>query len=277
MSHLFDFAGWGTSVTILRQPAPTIGGGPDGHEGEITFLISPLSQIGPFLTHCAGFLEDVPIAGGGTVERRVPLIHPDDPDMYIESYTIEYFGRPMSESWAPGKSIHTEQFSHARMRSYFRTLPLGVGPDQQFYTIDIETGATVETVPGGAMKTATNRPLTGDFGLTIPTSNLVVTTFMSPTPISYAIHQMVGKVNSTEFTDPEIGNFPIGTLRFQGVKQATSRGSTGRTLVKSFNLGYREELWNKVLNDVGVWEFAYTVSGGLMKYKSADLNILKTA
>lgn len=277
MSYLFDYAGWGSTVTIARNPAPSIAGGPTGREGDLTFLISPLTEIGPFLTHCAGTDETLGLLGGGSIVRRVPLHHPDDVDMYIDSYTLEYFGRPMSDTWAVGKSIHTEQFSHARMRAFFRTLPLGVGNDQQFYTIDVETGASVETVPDGAMVDEDGNKLTGDRGITVPCTNLVVTTFLSNVPVSYAIHSIVGRVNSVDFTDPVIGDFPAGTLRFDGVRQSASLGSTVTNLNKSFNLKFREMEWNKVPNREGVWQYAYGVGDGLPKYQSADLNILKSA
>jgi hypothetical protein len=277
MSYLFDYAGWGSAVTIARRPAPTIEGGPEGRAGELTFQIAPLSQIGPFLSWCAGSDETITISGGGSIVRRVPLRHPDDGDMYIESYTLEYFGTPMAELWAPGKSVHTEQFSHARMMAYFRTLPLGVGADQQFYTISTETGASVETIPGGAMVDEDGNKLTGDRGITIPCTNLVVDTYQSNTPVGYAIHSIVGRVNSEIFTDPTLGNYPIGTLRFEGVRQVASRGTTGFNLQKSFNLKFREIPWNKVPNKNGVWQFASAVGDGSPKYQSADLNILKSA
>jgi hypothetical protein len=277
MSYLYDYPGWGTTVTIARNPAPTIEGGPEGRAGVLTFLISPLTQIGPFLTWCAGADETMPIAGGGSIVRRVPLRHPDDDEMYIESYSLDYFGTPKSDTWAIGKSIHTEQFSHARMTAYFRTLPLGVGSGQQFYTISSEIGASVETVPGAAMVDEDGNKLTGDRGWVVPCTNLVVNTYLSNTPVGYAIHSLVGRVNSVGFVDPILGTYPAGTLRFEGVAQAATIGTTGFNLTKSFNLKFREMPWNKVPNKVGLWQFAYAVGDGSPKYQSSDLNILKSA
>jgi hypothetical protein len=275
MANLYDYAGWGSSVTIARNPPPTMEGGPDGRFSEITFQIKPLSQLGPFLTFLQGELETVPIVGG-TITRRVPLIHPDDVEQYIDSYRVDYFGRAMAELWEPGKSVHTEQYSFVKLRAFFRTLPPGIGPDQQYYTISDETGADVQTIPGGAMKTESNRVLTGERGIVIPCTSLVVTTFMSPNPISYAIRSIVGRVNSTPFTDGS-DSYPTGTMRFESVRQERSVGSSGSILTKSFAVKMRDEPWNKVMNDIGVWENAYAVSGGATKYKTADLNILKSS
>lgn len=276
MANLYDYAGWGSSVTIARSPAPTMEGNPEGRFSELTFQIKPLSALGPFLTFLRGEVEDVPILGGGTISRRVPLVHPDDSDQYIESYRADYWGRAGSELWEPGKSVHTEQYSFIKLRAFFRTLPPGIGSDQQFYTISDETGADVQTIPGGAMETESGRSLTGEMGITIPCTSLVVTTFMSPTPISYAIRSIVGRVNSTPFTDGS-DSYPAGVVRFDAVRQEQSRGTSGSVLTKSFTLKFRDEPWNKVMNDLGVWEYAYSVSGGATKYKTADLNILKSA
>lgn len=276
MASLFDYAGWGTAVTIARNPPPRLEGGPDGRSGEITFQIRGVNQLGPFLTFCAGVEEEVPILGGGTITRRVPLAHPDDDAQFIESYSVDYFGTAGAELWEPGKSIHTEQFNRINLRAFFRTLPFGVGSGMQFYTISDETGADVQTIPGGAMETETGRPLTGEMGLVIPCTGVVVTTYMSPTPISYAIRSLVGRVNSVAFTDGT-DSYPPGVIRFDAVRQERTVGSSGNMLTKSFSLKIRDEPWNKVINDVGVWEYAYAVSGGLPKYQSSDLNILKSS
>jgi hypothetical protein len=277
MASLFDYPGWGSTVTIARNPAPWIEGGPEGRQGEITFLVNGINNLAPFLAFCAGTVETLPIAGGGTIDRLVPLIHPDDPDMYLESYHADYMGRAMAELWAAGKSIHTEQFNRVLMRSMFRTLPAGVGSGLVFYTISTETGADVETIPGGAFKTITNRKLTGDRGITIPTTSLTVTTYLSPDPIGFAIHNIVGCVNSVPFVT-DWGTYPEGTIRFDRIRDDRAVGTMGTQITKSFGMSFRREPWNKVLNDLGQWEYAVAVADGTtMKYSGADLNILKTA
>jgi hypothetical protein len=218
MANLFDYAGWGSTVTIPRDPLPVFTGGPDGRTAELTFLITPISALGPFLDFVAGVDETVPIAGGGSITRRVPLRHPDDPDMYIESYSREYFGTPLTELWAPGKSIYTEQFSHARLRCFFRTRPVGVGPGLQYYSISRESGATAEVVPGNAMVTASGRALTGEGWVTLMCQGIVLTTYMSPDPISYAVDSLVGSVNSAPLV-LLANTYPTGTVRFENTRE----------------------------------------------------------
>lgn len=276
MAYLFDYPGWGTVVTISRNPPPRLDGGPDGRSGEFTFQIRGVNELNAFLAFCAGTDETVPLGDGSTITRRVPLRHPDFADLYIDSYSVDYFGTAGAELWVPGKSVHTEQFNRINMRTLFRTLPVGVGEAQQYYTVSDETGADVQTIPGGAMVTESGRSLEGEIGLTIPVSRIAVTTYMSPNPISYALRRLVGRVNSTPFTDGA-DVYPEGTLRFDSIRGETQVGSSGVVRVKSFSLSIREEPWNKVVNDLGEWEYAYSVAGGLAKYRSSDLNILKSS
>lgn len=259
-------------MTIARSPAPEITGGPDGRTARASFLIKPLTEIGPFLAFAAGSNEVLPLAGGGTITRKVPLRWPDDAEMYVDSYNLTYLGKAMDALWQPGLSIHTEQYNYARMDMFFRTLPEGVGSGQVFYTISTESGVDVETIPDGGFVTAGGRKVTGDRGIFIPGTILVVTTYLSPTPVSYTLRSLVGRVNSVDFED-----HPPGTLRFDSVRQEFTTGSAGQGLTKSFAFKARDEPWNKVLDDLGAWDYAYSVATGQPKYKSTDLNLLKTA
>lgn len=277
VANLLLYPGWGTTVKgPLRQPAPTIAGGPDGRSGTLAFAVD-LADLGNFLEFVAGTDETIPLSGGGSIVRRVPLLHPDDPAMFLDSYDAEMFGTAGAATWAPGLSIHTEQFTHVRLRMLFRTLPPGVGGDQPYYTVSSETSSTMETIPGNSFVTASGRRLTGEAGLPIPCTSLIVSTFLSPTPVSYTLARLSGQINSTAVDLGVYGTFPAGTLRFDGVRQDIAVGSSGSTNAKSFILKHRDRLWNQVLNDLGEWEFAYSVGGGLPKYQSTDLNILKSA
>jgi hypothetical protein len=277
MANLYLYPGWGTTVKgPLRQPAPTIVGGPDGRSGMLAFAVD-LADIGNFLEFVAGTDEIVPTPGGGSITRRVPLLHPDDSGMFVDSYDGEMFGTAGKNLWTPGLSIHTEQFTHVRLRMLFRTLPIAIGGDQPYYTIASETSSTMETIPGNSFVTESGRRLTGDGGLPIPCTSLIVTTYLSPTPVSYTLARLSGQVNSTDVDFGIYGTFPAGTLRFDGVRQDIAVGSSGSTNAKSFILKHRDIEWNKVLNDRGEWEFAYSVGNGLPKYRSTDLNILKSA
>jgi hypothetical protein len=281
MPIIYDYPGWLTPsndpvVTIPRDPRPSFAGTPQGREG-LLYLRVKLNEIGAFLTFAEGSNETITYTGG-TITRKVPLRYPDIPEMFLDSYTVEPFGKAMNDTWAPGKSIHTEQFSHWLFRGTFRTLPPGVGGDNGvYYTVSTQTSASHETVPSEGMETDDGDPLTGEVGIPIPTITMVITTFMSPNPVGYAINSLVGRVNSVDLDLGVFGTYPAGTMRFDGVDQDITVQASGGLLMKRFMLKYRPMLWNEVFNKVGTPVLARSKGLGLRKYGTGDLNILKAA
>src|SRR4051812_11702185 len=91
--------------TILRNPAPWIEAGPGGRQGEITFLIA-LNDLRAFEQTLAGTTEVIDIGNGSTIERVVPLAHPDDSTMLALSYKAQAMGSPNGT----GSPIHSTQF-----------------------------------------------------------------------------------------------------------------------------------------------------------------------
>jgi hypothetical protein len=131
-------------------------------------------------------------------------------------------------------------------------------------------GFSVEAAPGTAYQFSDGSHLAGDTGQRVGVVSFALTTYMSATPFNYASASLVGKVNSAVFDD-----FPIGTLWLKGLRSEFSRGMFSRSLVKGYELQFRQRPWNQVMRADGAWEVALTVVGGLPKYESADLNILK--
>lgn len=248
------------------DPKPIYEGGPEGRRATMHFVMG-LNDVTTFVQFIKGQPETIPIAGGGTMQRIVPLLYPDDNELQLVSYGVEYFGTPGGVR-GPGQSYYTPLFSHARVDCEFQTLPF-VFEDQAFYSISTDTGAVIETLPDTGLVFPGGERTTGDYGLPIPITALIITTYMSPTPVSYALASLTGKVNSTTAF-----GFPPGTLRFNGVKSDFARGLYSRTLIKSFGLAFREPGWNYVMRKNGVWDIPLFPGNGNPKYLSSDLNIL---
>lgn len=254
------------SWTLRYEPKPIYEGGPEGRRATMHFLVA-LNDVTAFVQFIKGTVEAIPIAGGGTMDRVVPLLYPDDNELQLTSYRVEYFGTP-GATRLEGQSIYTHMYSHARIDCEFQTLPFDLA-DAAYYSISTDTGVVIETIPDTGLVFPGGERTTGDYGLPIPITALIVTTYMSPTPVSYTLASLTGKVNSsTAF------GFPAGTLRFNGVKSDFAKGLYSRTLVKSFGLAYREPGWNYVMKKDGSWDIPLFPATGNPKYLSADLNIL---
>lgn len=258
---------------ILRDPAPTYDGGPDGRRATFSVLVA-LNDVTAFVQHAINSVEVINHGGGVTSERVVPLVYPDDAQMNLVGYRVEYFGTP----GGTGASAFTDQFSHARIHLEFGVFPFAMGGDQPYFTLTTDHAATMETVPGTILTfpSGIGQP-TGEWGLPVGTVAYVLTTYLGTTPVSPTISNLNGKVNNAAFTVNGIGTFAAGTLRLMGIRSEYAVGMFSRTMVKSFTLSYREKPWNQVLNPVGVWETPTLGATGLTKYFSADFEVLKSA
>lgn len=254
--------------SILRDPAPIIRGGPGGRSGEINFYTA-LNDRGSFIQTMAGTTENIALPGGGTVERVVPLQHPDDPGMYAVSYESKAIGTP-GGVWGTGLSVYTTMFSHAVLSVQFESLPFILGSADPWFTLSVGSGTTIETIPDGAFAfSSPYEEMTGEAGIPIPIVQYNLTTYMNTQQIGYEVAQLAGKVNSVPFE-----GFPAGFIRYSGTTSEMTRGGGGTSLVKSYALSFRPILWNMAMRRNGTWDIPLT-GGGLMKYQTADLNILK--
>jgi hypothetical protein len=252
--------------TIARNPPPTYRGGPDGRAATITFQVA-INDATAFVQHAIGTVELIDHGDGITTERVVPLIYPDDPEMHLVAYDVEYFGTPNGSGW----SFFTNQFSHARILCEFATLPFPTGGgDTPFYTLTADYGTSIETIPGSVWRfPSDNSTLSGEGGLFTGVVSFTLTQFLSRTPIPYSVLSMVGSVNSVAW-----GIFPIGTLRFDGAQSQYAKGMFSETLVKSYSLKFRPRPWREVLRANGVWEEPVLGGTSNKKYSAANLKVL---
>lgn len=262
MAFLTDYAG---NFDILRKPAPRIEGGPGGRSGRLSVRI-PLDALSDFLAFAAGTVETVDVGGGATMERILPVSFPGDGDLLLMSYRAEAFGGPASGS----ASFLAGGFSHWQLDCEFATLPYGTDGETAYYTLTDDTGEQFLSIEGLKLHYSNGTISPGDFGLPVPVTNITLTTFLGNTPVSYAVRQMVGKINSVAFED-----IPQYMLRFVGIKSDYARGSFSRTLTKSYGFQYRYPHWNMHLRSDGVWDTATLGTSGVGAYLTTDLNLLK--
>jgi hypothetical protein len=258
--------------TILRDPPPMVRGGPGGRSGTIHFLTA-LNDSDAFIESMVGETETVALPGGGTTERIVPLVHPDHPDMYAVSYEKTARGGA-GGVWSTGLSVYTSMFSHSMISVEFQSLPFEFGSGEPWFTLSVDSGVTIETLPDQSFFFPGGEELTGEAGIPIPIINFNITTFMSTKPVGYTEALLAGRINSAPFTTTDYGTFPPGFLRFAGARSEQTRGAYGASLVKSYSLAFRPIHWNYSMRRTGAWDIPVT-SGGYNKYLSADLNILK--
>jgi hypothetical protein len=250
---------------IQRNPPPTIEGGPNGKSGTITFLVT-LNDVPNFVNTLAGTPVTIDQPGGGTIERVVPLQHPDYPDMLAVAFRSEAFGTPGGS----GASYVSEMYSHARVTVEFTSVPFDLAGDQPFLTIQTQMGSSHEIIPGSAFRFADMTRLSGDAAVSVDEVVFSVTTYLSQQAVGPEIRNLVGKVNSSTFLD-----CPPGTVRFGGVTtEFDQKVSFQKSYIKTFNFRYRSRPWNQVLRHDGVWEAPQNTATGETKYATGSLQPL---
>jgi hypothetical protein len=253
--------------TILRDPPPMVRGGPGGRSGTIHFLTA-LNDSDAFIESMVGETETVALPGGGTTERIVPLVHPDHPDMYAVSYEKTARGGA-GGVWSTGLSVYTSMFSHSMISVEFQSLPFEFGSGEPWFTLSVDSGVTIETLPDQSFFFPGGEELTGEAGLPVPLVNINLTTYMNTKQVDYNLALLSGRVNSVEFE-----GFPPGFIRYTGTRSEMTTGGSGRSLVKTFALSFRPIHWQMSMKRDGSWAIP-TTSGGYSKYLTADLSILK--
>ena len=260
-----ELADISVAFDILRQPAPTIQGGPDGSSGSMTFMVD-LDDVPTFVREDLGH-------GRGRGHRRGDdrlAGHPPGAPRLPHHAGGRVPQRGLRDAGRDGDECLLSDVQQGAGHGRFRERAVRVrGGDAPYYTVSTDFSATKEIIPGSAYRFADGTKTNGDVSLDILEIAMVVTTYQSPAPVGAAIRAVIGRLNNAVFLD-----CPIGTVRFDGVKSEFSKTMFSTTYVKTFNLRYRERNWNEVVRPTGGWEAPVDVVTGATRYPLGNLGVL---
>jgi hypothetical protein len=251
--------------SIAAEPRPTLEGSSDGgYRTSMTFLVDWPNRLA-FLDTVAGTL-DTYLIGGISVQRRVPLIHPDYPGMIANGVRVTPIG--MEQSTNP--YVLAGLYTYAAITVDFASVTYPFAGETPYMTMRREMSGTFETIPDSAMVFASDSSrLTGEIGFFVPTIAYQLTTYHS-TVADDNTASIVGKLNNAVF----LGR-PIGTLRFDGCQDEMAQSSWNQlSYTKTYSVVYRVRPWNEVMRRDGAWEVALSTATSTPKYESGDFNIL---
>lgn len=250
----------------INNPPETIDLGEGGGGGRVAFVI-PWSYRYNFYDLVAGTDEVFPITGG-TMTRKVPLRHPDRPNVFFAVGMV-------MEGWGGYEGAlddfgHGVMYSHARCIVDFSTLGFTSYEDQPFANISMNQGSEYITKPNTAFKFSDNSYSQQDSGIFVATNLISLTTYLNPTLDVAYLGSMTNKINSTP-----IFGYPAGHVKFLGCQSQSPVSALGVvTHTKVMNFMYRELHWNYQMRWDGMMDIPINQYTSNPTYASAELNNL---
>lgn len=252
------------------RPAATLAKDGSGLKATIHFFTTN-DNLPDFFDVVSGLPPtQVPLPGGGTTPKIVPLQHPRYPRMYASRIYGEAFGEP-----SPSSTSLIDLHSHVRVAVDFEapTFPTDFGGqnDLPYMKKAVKHGGKYVTIPGRRMTFTNDEELDHDYGVYVPQDVYVYTFYQCTTLGEDVIRPMVGRINDTEFL-----GFPVGQLRFDGwdSDEETSVGGV-KTYVRTLSFTYQDHHWNDFFRRDGVLDVANDEEGNPV-HEHAEFNDLLT-
>lgn len=263
---IVTFASCPVPFTVLYASKPTLKGQADqGWSAEISFKVAQNDLIA-FAQFVAGTPKTYTV-GSGTVTRIIPVTHP------WLGYTTKMVARSidceLTGEWTPGNEPWAQQWSDARVKVGFATVPWATDGSTPFAVVETNGASETYTLAGVKMAFSDGTPIQADAGLNVPTLAYSVTIYQAAAIGDDTVAPLLGTINSVAMA-LGVYTWPIGSVRFDGMRSRL-------TMTSDFNQAYERGLlfncrpihWNKFLRSDGTWDFA-TPSA----YTLSDLRIL---
>lgn len=259
-----------TPWSYLYRPGPTFGNNGTTWKASIVFLTTT-GNLAAFVDVVAGLPPtQVPVAGGGTVPRIIPLQHPLYPRLYAKDVQSESFGTP-----SPTNQALSALHSHARVTVNFESPAYSTdfdGPtDAPYMKKTVRSAGRYVTIPGRRMTFSNSEQIDQDTGVFVAQAVYVYTFYQCTSDGDDQIRPMVGRINDTAFL-----GFPDGQLRLDNfdTDEETSVGGV-KTYVRTLTFTYQDHHWNDFFRRDGTLDTANDAAGNPV-YEHAEFNDLLT-
>lgn len=251
----------------LPDPPESIILDQNGWGGRLAFVI-PWGYRYEFMDLISGTDEAIPLTGGGSITRRVPLRHPERPLVFFAVRAeCEGWGGPEGFLDGVGQEV---LHSHGRVIVEFATLPFGSTEDIPFSVTRVRHASEFWTVPSTAFVFSDGTKSDQAGGIDVGVTDISITTFLNPTLNHAQLTSFRNKINSVPFL-----GYAAGFVKFMGADTESPISALGsRTHTKSLTFRHREVHWNLQLRNDGDLDIPLNSFTDLPPYASADLNAL---
>ena len=255
------------SYSILyAEPATLNGENGSGWESSYCFKVA-YSDMDAFCTF-AGGSKVTYTSGGNTFTRIIPLSDPDRVRLLCRKIEAKATG-----GWTPGNSAATRNWSHARVKLTFNSVPYLTDGSTPFMDVQTHAGAEAYTLAGTRLAFSDATPIQADAALIVPTMTYAATIYQAPALADDVVRSLLGQCNSVALT-LKTGACAIGTVRFDGMdSRLTMTADFQQAYMRTLVFTWRPVPWNQFLRPNGVWDTAYGPSSATV-YGLSDLTPL---
>jgi hypothetical protein len=227
-----------------------------------------MSDLVAFCQFCAGTPRTYDLGGGNTAVRIVPLSHPATSQLVCRKLSSRATG-----GWTPTNPAWSRQWSHAKVKVGFETVPWTSDGASPFLVVNAQSGSETYTLAGVRLTFPDGSPVQADAGQNVPTTIYQATIYQAASLGDDVWAPLSGKVNASAI---QIGSYlcPAGTVRFDG-------GGGQQVMTANFQSAYTRQLafafrpipWNQFLRPNGVWDTPLK-PGGVPVYEAGDFSPL---
>jgi hypothetical protein len=251
------------------RPAATLAKDGSGLKATIHFLTTN-ANLPDFFDVVSGLPPvQIPLPGGGTTPKIVPLQHPRYSRMYAVKIYSEAFGTPTGSDL---EDLH----SHVRVAVDFQapTFPTDFGGanDLPYMKKSVKHGGKYTTIPGRKMRFIGNDELIDqDYGIYTGECVYIYTFYQCTSLGDDVIRAMLGRINDTAFL-----GIPDGQLRFDSLDtdEETSTGGV-KVYTRQLTFTYQDHHWNDFFRKDGTLDTPNDDDGN-PPFEHAEFNDLLT-
>ena len=258
MSTIADLPGeWG----YLYKSPPELNSDSGGYTARVTF-VTTYANLVAFVLIAGGQPQTITSAGGSTMTRIVPLLHPIYSGLWATRISSKAFGTPSETSTAL-----IDLYSHVEVTIDFASVPYGTnGSADPYMTISIKDGGIYTSIPNRKFRFSNGEVLGQDAGQFVGQTTYSITLYQCPDLNDSTLNSLTNKISTTTV----LGN-PGNQMIFNTYTadyEVLSNGQLNYT--KQLFLTYQSHPWNQFYRSDGVLDTPLDPSGNPV-YVTADL------
>lgn len=262
-----DWADCPVPYVILYSEPATLKGDDSGWRSSYVFGVE-MADHDEFCLFLTANIVEIDLGGGSSATRILPAPDPYRPTLLCQK--VETIG---TGGWEPTNPAPLRNWSHARVKAEFGSVPYPTDGSTPFMTIRSRATPEATTVAGRKLTFPDGTPIAADAAYVYPVEQHSITIFNAPDDAAgdaVLTSTYSGTVNNATF----LSIYPAYTIRFDGMDRETTRTTTNVVTVnKTIHISYRAVDWRKALKSDGTWDFVVR-PGGSYQYSTANYNLL---
>lgn len=247
--------------TILYDPPATLNADGTGYTATVAFE-TDWSNLAAFVGVVGGLKTSIPIGGGNSITRLVPLQHPMYSGLWANAVACEAFGTPSATL-----TDLAHLYNHVKVVVTFVSVPYGISGSQAYMQVRMKGSGVYTTIQGRKLVFPGGEVLGQDAGEFVGQQTYSITMYQCPQLNDSILNPLVNNVNSTTFL-----GYSAGYVLFNSWDGDFSIGIGGlQNYTITCNVTWQSHPWNQFYQSNGVLDTPVDPASNPV-FPSADLN-----